>query len=131
MPFILGLLVYSRIFIYSDERIERIPYEVLKTITHNFAESGKLGAGAFGCVYLGSLNDVNKAIKVLGSSAVDHFEREVTILTSDIRHPRLLSPEAVSIDEVPCLIYQHMSHGSLEDRLAMKVSEEVIACRMR
>jgi hypothetical protein len=107
---------------YSDQNVERIPFQKLKTITRNFDPSCKLGKGAFGAVYHGELNNVDLAIKVLETCAIEHFERELIILSGNINHPRLLSPTAISIDEIPCLIYPYMPHGSLEDRLALKVN---------
>lgn len=114
---------------YSDNSVERIPYEVLKTATRNFDENVKLGEGNFGTVYLGKLKEVDRAIKVLKNSAgVEHFERELIILSDDISHLRLLSPVGVSINEVLCLIYPYMSHRSLADRLAMKVVYSQLLC---
>ncbi|XP_078155684.1 U-box domain-containing protein 70-like isoform X2 [Carex rostrata] len=90
----------------------------LRQGTQNFSESLKIGEGAFGPVYKGSLRRTTVAIKLLRSQSIQgksQFQQEITILTK-VRHPNLVTLMG-SCSEVSALVYEYLSNGSLEDRL--------------
>lgn len=67
-----------------------IDYDVLRRATGGFSEASKLGTGAFGSVYKGTLEDGNEvAIKVLELPDQAGFDDEVKVL-SRFRHPNLV-----------------------------------------
>ncbi|XP_078169067.1 U-box domain-containing protein 57-like [Carex rostrata] len=90
----------------------------LQQATENFSESLKIGEGAFGPVYKGSLRRTTVAIKLLRSQSIQglsQFQQEITILTK-VRHPNLVNLIG-ACSEVSALVYEYLSNGSLEDRL--------------
>lgn len=104
-------------------QVNKIPYSEIKLATNNFEITRKLGWGAFGKVYRGNLEETEIAVKVLNKFGAEHFEREMLVLLQGVDHVNLLPPMAVSDDGgILCLVYKFMSNGSLEARLACKVS---------
>ena len=108
--------------------------------TQNFADSNKLGEGAFGTVYRGELPSLGVvAIKILSRKclergatengsplrAADGFRREAHMLRQ-YRHPNIVPLLGHCFDgrgERPCLVCQFMEGGSLQDRLAPHIIE--------
>ncbi|GIX81179.1 hypothetical protein CDAR_254611 [Caerostris darwini] len=111
--------------------IMQIPYEDIRMATNDFSKSRILGKGGFGTVYRGEWKGTFVAIKRLtprhssGDSAqqlisIKQSLNELNILKT-CRFDHILPLYAVSLDgENPCLIYQLMANGSLEDRLLLK-----------
>jgi len=106
-------------------------YDQIQKGTNNFSESMTLGAGAFGTVYKVILNNTLFACKVLKvdkensltSSIIethrqnDDLRNELNYL-SEYRHPNVIALYGWSLDgQDPCLIYDFMVNGSLQDRL--------------
>jgi len=106
-------------------------YEQIRKGTSNFNENMELGNGAFGTVYKVVLNSTLFACKVLKidndnsltTSIVeahrhnDDLRNELNYL-AEYRHPNVIALYGWSLDgESPCLVYDFMSNGSLQDRL--------------
>ncbi|XP_050520161.1 serine/threonine-protein kinase pelle-like isoform X2 [Daktulosphaira vitifoliae] len=130
----------------NDERIEKnldpstmlssaeactplITYDELGKATNNWNKTNILGKGGFGVVFKGIWKNTAVAIKRLEAQkgAEQEFNvleaqrqqslRELKYLNS-CRHDNVLSLYGFSIGgEKPCLVYQYMPNGSLEDRL--------------
>ncbi|KAG8193533.1 hypothetical protein JTE90_003744 [Oedothorax gibbosus] len=111
--------------------ILRIPYEEIRCSTDDFNRDRILGRGGFGTVYRGEWKGTSVAIKRLTPRPNAHGPslqlvslkqslNELNILKT-CRFDHILPLYAVSLDgENPCLIYQLMVNGSLEDRLLLK-----------
>ncbi|EPS61916.1 hypothetical protein M569_12876 [Genlisea aurea] len=92
--------------------------EEIEVATEYFSQSRKIGEGGYGPVYKCYLDHTAAAVKVLRPDAThgrSQFQQEVEIL-SCIRHPHMVLLLG-ACPEYGCLVYEYMSHGSLEDRL--------------
>ena len=112
-------------------------FSFLQTITNNFCDlpfssgGNKIGAGAFGSVYHGKLSgqlglvNTSVAVKRILRDLVkneEQFNNEVEMM-SLVSHPNLLTLLAYSCDgDDLCLLYPFMENGSLEERLAMRIT---------
>lgn len=106
-----------------------ITYNELEQATNYWNKSNILGKGGFGVVFKGIWKNTAVAIKRL--EAQKGVEQELNILEAQrqqslrelkylnsCRHDNILSLYGFSIGgEKPCLVYQYMINGSLEDRL--------------
>ncbi|XP_011494581.1 PREDICTED: serine/threonine-protein kinase pelle [Ceratosolen solmsi marchali] len=110
--------------------LPRISYDELTAATDNWNKENILGKGGFGTVYKGIWKNTEVAIKKLEPRGSDYDEsytlqiaqsfREIRILNS-LPHENILPLYAYSAgSKAPCLIYQCMKNGSLEDRLHLK-----------
>nr|CAB3256808.1 interleukin-1 receptor-associated kinase 4-like [Phallusia mammillata] len=106
-------------------------YKDISKGTNNFSHEMELGAGAFGKVYKVILNNTLFACKVLKidkdnpltTSVIethrqhDDLRNELNYL-AEYRHPNVIALYGWSLDGPdPCLIYDYMKNGSLQDRL--------------
>ena len=107
---------------FSYAGVTKISYRRLESITNHFDEKLQIGHGAFGSVYKGKADNREIAVKKLNRDATEHFQHELLILLTGIQHKNLLPPLAMSDENNLCLVYEFMPNGSLEDRLALKVS---------
>ncbi|OXU18478.1 hypothetical protein TSAR_010966 [Trichomalopsis sarcophagae] len=107
-----------------------IPYNELASATNNWKREHLLGKGGFGTVFKGFWKNTEVAIKKIKPRGSDYDEsyalqleqsfREIKILNSS-PHENILPLYAYSIGgEAPCLVYQYMKNGSLQDRLHLK-----------
>ncbi|GLT97245.1 hypothetical protein SLE2022_148180 [Rubroshorea leprosula] len=117
---------------HNDVRYRKYTIEEIEEATENFAPKNKIGEGGYGPVYKGTLDHTPVAIKVLRPDAAQgmkQFQQEVEIL-SCIRHPNLVLLLG-ACPEYGCLVYEYMSHGSLEDRLFQRGKTHPISWRKR
>ncbi|KAK2658038.1 hypothetical protein Ddye_011090 [Dipteronia dyeriana] len=109
---------------YQNFRV--FTYNELKTATHGFSASNKIGAGASGSIYKGRLRDgTNVAVKVLSIELESmrgerEFVSELSAL-SNIKHENLVTLLGCCIDRANrYLIYDYMENNSLAHRLLGK-----------
>lgn len=110
------------------QTIPHFRYKDLYIVTRQFnlfpynQGGSKLGEGAFGEVYLGRFRNGQAAIKRLKGSASKQFEVELKVLTK-YKHENLLPLIGYSSDgPAPCLIYEYIENGSLQQHLDWKRS---------
>ena len=100
----------------------------------------KLGVGGFGPVYKGLLRYTDVAIKQLKpkdrsdsfmAMGKEQFVTEIEVL-AQFRHPNLITLMGYSCDgPCPCLIYEFMDNGTLEDKLDPRVERKKLYWAMR
>ncbi|XP_039286858.1 interleukin-1 receptor-associated kinase 1 isoform X2 [Nilaparvata lugens] len=105
-----------------------INYQELEIATNNWDKANILGKGGFGTVYRGTWKNTEMAIKrltlqkdTLAEELVEtqrqQSSKELKYLSS-FRHDNILPLYAYSIGgQAPCLVYQFLPNGSLDDRL--------------
>ncbi|XP_023219240.1 interleukin-1 receptor-associated kinase 4-like [Centruroides sculpturatus] len=97
-------------------------YQISKQFTSVPVSCGgsKLGEGAFGEVYLGKFGNGLAAIKRIKTST-KQFTIELQVLIK-YKHKNLLQLLGYSSDgPAPCLVYEYMENGSLQNHLDWKV----------
>ncbi|KAK4834258.1 hypothetical protein QYF36_019755 [Acer negundo] len=110
----------------NDQNFRVFTYNELKTATHGFSASNKIGAGASGSVYKGWLRDGTiVAVKVLSIELESmrgerEFVSELSAL-SNIKHENLVTLRGCCIDGANrYLVYDYMENNSLAHRLLGK-----------
>ncbi|CAN1218222.1 U-box domain-containing protein 34 [Linum perenne] len=104
----------------------------IETSTNYFSQSKKIGEGGYGPVYVGVIDEISVAIKVVRpdlSQGQQQFQKEVEVL-STMRHPHMVTLLG-ACPQYGCLVYEYMENGSLEDRLYRKDNTPPIPWRTR
>ncbi|KAK4320749.1 hypothetical protein Pmani_008406 [Petrolisthes manimaculis] len=105
-----------------------IPYKELEEATTSWNQHNLLGRGGFGAVFKGIWKNTEVAVKRIephgNASRADtrlHISQslEELKLLQSYRHDNILQVYGYSMDheQYPCLVYQFMPNGSVEDRL--------------
>jgi serine/threonine protein kinase len=91
----------------------------------------KIGEGAFGDVFRGTLWGLEVAIKTmkgLKRSAIKDFKAEVQIMRR-LRHPNIVAYLGASFEKPNlCIVAEYLHNGSLEDLIDKK--QKVRYCRL-
>ncbi|KAI4305452.1 hypothetical protein L6164_028817 [Bauhinia variegata] len=99
-------------------------YSDVINITNNFDKI--IGKGGFGTVYLGFIDDIHVAVKMLSPSSAQgyqQFQAEVKLLMT-VHHRNLTSLIGYCNEETnKGLIYEYMANGNLNERLSGRHSK--------
>ncbi|XP_078441836.1 U-box domain-containing protein 33-like isoform X2 [Wolffia australiana] len=107
-------------------------FEELHKATCGFSPSLVVGSGGHGVVYRGFLHHTAVAVKRFRPTIANYqrdFHHQVEILTR-VRHPNLVTLLG-ACPESSCLVYEFMSNGNLEDRLAYKDNSPPLSWQTR
>ncbi|KAA8519338.1 hypothetical protein F0562_013594 [Nyssa sinensis] len=132
-----GLLLQQQIFSTEGnaEKTKLYSKEDLEKATDNFNASRVLGKGGLGTVYKGMLSDGSivavKKSNIVDENQVAQFINEVVIL-SQINHGNIVKLLGCCLQtDVPLLVYEYVSNGTLSHHLHDKGSASKISWNKR
>ncbi|KYN44712.1 Serine/threonine-protein kinase pelle [Trachymyrmex septentrionalis] len=125
----------------TETTLPQASYSELAIATDEWNQHNILGKGGFGIVYRGFWKNTDVAIKKIRQKGSDSDEsyilqlqqslKEIKILNSRT-HENILPLYAYSFGgEAPCLVYQLMKNGSLEDRLLLRQKTKALTWMQR
>lgn len=121
--------------------IPDIDYSQLAKATNNWSKLNILGHGGFGVVFKGMYKCTAVAIKKIeyrGSGTAENIKIQLQQSMNEIRylnscrHDNILPLYGYSNNgDAPCLVYQLMTGGSLEEKLNVRINQKPLNWRQR
>ncbi|BBN02228.1 protein MpRLK-Pelle_WAK_LRK10L-6 [Marchantia polymorpha subsp. ruderalis] len=115
---------------------ELMPLRELKRATDNFADGAQIGAGGFGTVYTGKLNDgtmvaIKRSKREGSEDDKQRFLNEVRIL-SQVNHRYLVKLLGCCMEnKVALLVFEYISNGTLQEHLQGKKGSRRLSWKER
>ncbi|RZC75830.1 hypothetical protein C5167_001146 [Papaver somniferum] len=132
-----GLILQQQLSSNEDgaENSKIFTAEELKLATNNYDDSLIVGRGGYGIVYKGSLSDNRivaiKKSKIVDQNQIEQFINELVILTQ-VNHRNVVKLLGCCLEtEVPMLVYEYISNGTLFERIHPSRGEPSISWASR
>ncbi|XP_048496212.1 wall-associated receptor kinase 1 [Beta vulgaris subsp. vulgaris] len=130
-----GLLLHQKLSGRSMDALKVFTAQDLEIATNNYSDKFIVGRGGFGVVYKGILpNNQHIAIKrslKVDPSQVEQFINEVIVL-SQINNKNVVKLIGCCLEtEVPLLVYEYITNGTLYDHLDDAVKASILTWSMR
>lgn len=130
-----GLLLHQKLSGRSMDALKVFTAQDLEIATNNYSDKFIVGRGGFGVVYKGILPNkqhiaIKRSLKV-DPSQVEQFINEVIVL-SQINNKNVVKLIGCCLEtEVPLLVYEYITNGTLYDHLDDAVKASILTWSMR